>query len=56
VPLSCDISISTDLQEVHVCLDDKVFCMGEAERGCEGGDGSRSSFSVKLEGQGARPL
>ena len=32
--------MKTDRQEVHVCLEDKVFCMEEIQRGFEGGDGS----------------
>jgi len=35
VKLVC--KMNTDLQEVHVCFDDKVFCM-EIKGGC-GGEG-----------------
>ena len=39
VPLLC--KVNTDRQETHVCLEDSVFCMGEAKRGCGGEDGGR---------------
>lgn len=40
--------INTDRQEVHVCLDDKVFCMEGVERGYEGGEGRATVALIRL--------
>lgn len=37
--------VNTDLQEVHVCFDDNVFCM-EVERGCGEEDDSRPHLTM----------
>lgn len=43
--------IETNRQDVHVCLDDKVFCMEEVRRGCEGKDDSRPHLVSGSEGR-----
>jgi len=46
-PLLCETD--TDRQEVHVCLDDRVFCMEDVERRCEGKDGGRLHLAAGSE-------
>ena len=48
--------IKTDRQDVHVCLDDRVFCMGEVE-GRGGGKGdSRLHLGAGSEARCLSPI